>query len=101
MEWTASTTADHVIVRAINYNLGKQMFTVVFVTSLEGIAAISQADGWMQTGVGAVSVGKFLLLTHFEVMAHFMIGVMYKLIIVPCTLNSQKQKVLAILSMVD
>ena len=56
------------LVCAINYDLGKQMFTVVFVTSLEGIAAISQAikmDGdVVQTGV---VVGKFLLPTHFEV----------------------------------
>lgn len=49
------------LVRAINYNLGKQMFTVVFLTRLEGIATISQAvkmDGDMvQSGVVGVSVG--------------------------------------------
>lgn len=49
------------LVRAINYNLGKQMFTVVFLTHLEGIATISQAvkmDGDMvQSGVVGISVG--------------------------------------------
>ena len=51
------------IVCAINYNLGMQMFTVVFLTSLENIARISEAvkmDGDMiQSGVMGIAVGMF------------------------------------------
>lgn len=53
------------LVRAINYNLGKQMFTVVFITSLEGIIAISEAvkmDGDMvQSGVVGIVAGNLCL----------------------------------------
>ena len=52
------------LVRAINYNLGKQTFTIVFITSLEGIVAISEAikmDGdKIQNGVVGIVSGTFL-----------------------------------------
>ena len=63
------------IVRAINYNLGKQMFTIVYLTSLEGMASVSQAvkmDGDMvQSGVVGVSVGMSAL--HYLCMGLYII----------------------------
>lgn len=60
-EWTGEHAHKlTMLVRAINYNLGKQMFTVVFISSLEGIIAISEAvkmDGdVVQSGVVGIVV---------------------------------------------
>ena len=48
------------IVRAINYNVGMQVYTVVFITTLEGIATAAEAlssDGdVVQSGVVAISI---------------------------------------------
>lgn len=48
------------LVRALNYGVGKQQYTVVFVTSLEGISSItsSLAGDTLKTGVCVLTGSK-------------------------------------------